>query len=181
VPQAARVQAGPDRLLGVADEVPVLPLSSVRMSRLPLPAAAGPPSATVAVALAVAVLGLVAAGCSNSGGHPAAIATASTPRSSAPCKLDRAQRRAVARALADIRRLRRIQAPMHTFSQHGAPTQNMVTGKLMLDLGSANLPLNVYAHLLHLGKAAVSLCGDCSGRARGGRALLGEPGEKHCG
>ena len=146
------------------------------MSGFPFPAAAEPQSATGALVLAVAVLGLVAAGCSNGGGHPAAIATASTPKRSAPCKLDRAQRRAVARALADIRRLRRIQAPMQTFSQHGAPTQNAVTGKLMLDLGSAKLPLNVFAHLLHLGKAAVSLCGDCSVGLEGDEPVLGNRG-----
>jgi len=138
-------------------------------------------SATGALALAVAVLGLVAAGCSNSSGHPAGIATASTPRSPAPCKLDRAQRRAVARALADIRRLRRIQGPMHTFSQHGAPAQNTVTGKLMLDLGSAKLPPNVFAHLLHLAKAAVSLCGDCSQGLEADEPFLGNRGEKRCG
>jgi hypothetical protein len=146
------------------------------MSRFPFPAAGDAPSATGALALGVAVLGLVAAGCSNSGGHPAAIATGSAPRSSAPCKLDRVQRRGVVRALADIRHLRRIQAPMHTFSQHGAPTQNAVTGKLMLDLGSAKLPLNVYAHLLHLGKAAVSLCGDCSVGLEGDEPVLGNRG-----
>jgi hypothetical protein len=117
----------------------------------------------------------VAAGCSNSGGHPAAIATASTP-SSSTCKLDRAQRRAVARALADIRRLRRIQAPLHAFSERGAPTQNAVTGKLMLDLGSAKLPLNVYAHLLHLAKSAVSLCGDCSQGLEADEPFLGNRG-----
>jgi hypothetical protein len=146
------------------------------MPRFHLPAAGDAPSVTGALALAVAVLALVAAGCSNSGGHPAAIATAGAPRSSAPCKLDRVQHRAVARALADIRRLRRIQAPIQTFSQHGAPTQNAVTGKLMLDLGSANLPLNVYAHLLHLGKAAVSLCGDCSVGLEGEEPVLGNRG-----
>jgi hypothetical protein len=138
-------------------------------------------SATGGLALVVAVLASVAAGCSNSRGHPAATATASTPRNSAPCKLDRAQRRAVARALADIRRLRRIQAPMHTFSQHGAPAQNAVTGKLMLDLGSANLPPNVFAHLLHLAKAAVSLCGDCSQGLEADEPFLGNRGEKRCG
>jgi hypothetical protein len=146
------------------------------MSRFPLPAAGDAPSATGALALAVAVFAFVAAGCSNSGAHPAATATASAPRSSAPCKLDRVQRRAVARALVDIRRLRRIQAPMHTFSQHGAPTQNAETGKLMLDLGSANLPLNVYAHLLHLAKAAVSLCGDCSVGLESDEPFLGNRG-----
>jgi hypothetical protein len=152
------------------------------MSRLPAgsPAAAGPLSATGAFALAVAVFAFVAAGCSNSGGHAAATATkttsASTPRSSAPCKLDKAQRRAVARARADIRRLRRIQAPMQTFSQHGAPNQNAVTGKLMLDLGSANLPLNVFARLLYLGKVAVSLCGDCSVGLEGEEPVLANQG-----
>jgi hypothetical protein len=151
------------------------------MSGFPLPAAVDLRSAMGALALAVAVLGLVAAGCGNSGGHPAAIATASTPRSSAPCKLDRAQRRAVARALADIRRLRRIQAPMHTFSQHGAPAQNAVTGKLMLDLGSANLPPSVFAHLLHLAKAAASLCGDCSQGLEADEPFLGNRGKKRCG
>ena len=146
------------------------------MSRFALRAGAGPPLATGAVALAVAVLGLVTAGCGNGGGHRAATATASTSKSSASCKLDRAQRRGVARALADIRRLRRIEAPMHGFSQHGAPTQNAVTGKLMLDLGSAHLPLNVYAHLLHLGKAAVRLCGDCSVGLEGDEPFLGNRG-----
>ena len=95
------------------------------------------------ITLAVAALGLVAAGCSNGQGHPAAISTASAPKRSAPCKLNTTQRRAVALALADIKRLRRIQAPMQTFSQRGAPGQNEVTGKLMLDLGTAKLPLNV--------------------------------------
>jgi hypothetical protein len=153
-----------------------LPLSSVGMSRFPLPRAGYPPAATGALVLALAVLALLAAGCGNGGGHPAATATAGTPSSSAPCKLDRAQRRAVARALVDIRRLRRIQAPMHTFSQHGAPNQNAVTGKLMLDLGSAKLPLNVFAHLLHLGKAAVTLCGDCSVGLEGEEPVLGNRG-----
>lgn len=126
--------------------------------------------------LAVAALALVAAGCSGSREHQAATATAGTPSGSAPCKLDRVQRRAVARALADIRILRRIQAPMHTFSQHGAPAQNTVTGRLMLDLGSAHLPLNVYARLIHLGKAAVNLCGDCSVGLEGDEPVLGNRG-----
>jgi hypothetical protein len=147
------------------------------MSRLRLPAAGDPPSAAGGLVLAVAVLVLAAAGCDHSNGHPAAPATAGTPRSSAPCKLDRAQRRAVARALADIRRLRRIQAPMQTFSQHGAPTQNVVTGKFLLDVGSANLPLNVFGYLLHLAKTAVSLCGDCSRGLEADEPFLGNRGE----
>lgn len=151
------------------------------MSRFRLPAAGDAPSATGALALAVAVLGLVAAGCSNSGGHPTAIATVSTPSSPAPCRLDRAQRRGVARALADIRRLQRIEAPIQTFSQHGAPTQNIVTGKFLLDLGSAHLPLNVYADLLHRAKAAVRLCGDCSQGLEAAEPVLGARAHKRCG
>ena len=65
---------------------------------------------------------------------------------------------------------------MHTFSQHGAPTQNAVTGKLMLDLGSAKLPLNLHAHLLHLAKSAVSLCGDCSQGLEADEPFLGNRG-----
>jgi hypothetical protein len=64
-------------------------------------------------------------------------------------------------------------APMQTFSQHGAPTQNVVTGKFMLDLGSTHLPLNVFAHLLHLAKAAVRLCGDCSQGLEADEPFLG--------
>jgi hypothetical protein len=131
-------------------------------------------------ALAVAVLALVTGGCGNSGGHRAATSTASAPRSSAPCKLDKAQRRAVARALADIRRLRRIQAPIQTFSRRGAPGQNELTGKLMLDLGSTHLPLNVFSHLIHLGKTAASLCGDCTSGLEADEPVLGNrPGTTH--
>jgi hypothetical protein len=140
-----------------------LPLSSIRMAQFPLPAAGYPPTARAgALALAVAALGLAASGCGHSAGHPAATATAGTARSSVPCKLDRAQRRTVARALADIRRLRRIQAPVQAFSQNGAPGQNQVTGKFLVDLGSTRLPRNVFSRLLHLAKGAVTLCGDCS-------------------
>ena len=146
------------------------------MSGFPVPTAGDSRWAMGTLALAVAVLALLAAGCSNSGEHHAATATASAPRKSVPCKLGKTQRRAVALALADIRRLRRIQAPMQTFSQHGAPNQNAVTGKLMLDIGSANLPLNVFAHLLHLGKAAVRLCGDCSVGLEGDEPVLGNRG-----
>jgi hypothetical protein len=145
----------------------------MRVSRLPSPAAG-------ALALAVAVLALVSAACSNGGGHSAATPTARSRGRVAPCKLDRAQKRAVARALADIRRLRRIQAPMHTFSERGAPTQNAVTGKLMLDLGSTHLPPDVFAHLLHLGKTAVSLCGDCTKGLEGDEPFLNNREEKRC-
>ena len=141
------------------------------MSRFPL----------AAVALAVTVLALVAAGCGSSGGHPAANATPGTPRSSAPCKLNSAQHRAVARALADIRRLRRIQARMRTFSQHGAQHQEALTGKFLLDLGSGHLPLNVFADLLHRAKAAVRLCGDCSTGLETEEPVLGNRGRNAAG
>jgi hypothetical protein len=88
-----------------------------------------------ALPLAVVALGLATAGCSSSGGHPAAGSTAGAAKTPAPCKLTRAQRRTVARALPDIRRLRRIQAPKRTFSEHGAPHQNEMTGTFMMDLG----------------------------------------------
>jgi hypothetical protein len=149
------------------------------MLRFPVTAAG--PAVIGALALAVAVLALLAAGCGDGGGHPAARATAGTPKGPAPCKLDRAQHRAIARALADIRRLRRIQAPMQAFSERGAPTQNEVTGKFMLDLGSTKLPLNVYSHLLHLAKAAVRLCGDCSNGLEAEEPFLGNRAHKRCG
>ena len=128
---------------------------------------------TGALALAVAILGLVAAGCGNGGGHSAATAVVTTPRSSTPCKLNRAQRHTVARSLADIRRLRRIQAPMRTFSQRGAPNQEVMTGKFLLDLSTTHLPLNVFAHLLHLAKTAVGLCGACSQGLEADEPFLG--------
>ena len=134
-----------------------------------------------ALALAVALLGLVTAGCGNSGAHRAATATASTPRSSAPCKLDKAQRHSVALALADIQRLRRIQAPMHTFSQHGAPTQEALTGRFLLDLGSVDLPTNVFSDLIHRAKAAVSLCGDCSNGLETEEPFFGNRERTPCG
>jgi hypothetical protein len=150
------------------------------MSQFPVPAGGGALSGTGALALAAAVLGLVAAGCGNSSGHAAATATVSTPRRSAPCKLNRAQRRTVALALADIRRLRRIQAPMRTFSQRGAPNQEVLTGKFEMDLGSTHLPLNVFSHLLHLAKTAVSLCGDCGNALEADEPVLGNrPGTTH--
>jgi len=132
-----------------------------------------------ALALAVAVLGLVAAGCSNGGGHPAATAAATSPRSPGPCKLDGAQRRTVTRAVADIRRLRRIEATMQTFSQRGAPNQERLTGKFLLDLGSTKLPVNVFSRLLHEAKAAVRLCGDCSTGLETEEPVLGNRGLSH--
>ena len=133
----------------------------------------------------VAALSILAAGCGASGGHRAATATttADAQRSSAaPCKLNRAQRRAVARASADIRRLRRIQAPLHTYSQQGTPAQQTVTGKFLLDLGSAKLPVDLRAHLLHLAKASVGLCGSCfQGLESMEPVMSTRLGEKRCG
>jgi hypothetical protein len=139
-------------------------------------------SSSAALALAFAVLGLFAAGCGNGGGHPAATPTVGTPRSSAPCKLNKRQRRAVARALADIRRLRRIQAPVQKFSDRGAPGQEVLTGKFEMDLGSSHLPLDVFSHLLHLAKTATSLCGACSQALESEEPFLGNrTGTAHAG
>ena len=138
-------------------------------------------SATGAFALAVAVPGLVAAGCSNTGGHRAATPTAITSTSSGSCKLDKAQRRGVARARADIRSLQRIEARTQTFSVRGAPGQEQLTGKVILDLGSAHLPLNVYSSLLHRAKAAVRLCGDCSTGLETVEPVLGTRAHQRCG
>jgi hypothetical protein len=151
------------------------------VSRVSSPAIGDSPWAAAA-ALAVAAVALVAAGC-GSGGRRAATPTTDTvtPRRSAPCKLDRAQRRGEARALADIRRLRRIEAPVQTFSQRGAPTQNMLTGKFLLDVGSAHLPLDEYARLIHLAKAAVRLCGDCSLGLEAAEPVLGTRAHGRCG
>jgi hypothetical protein len=128
---------------------------------------------TRAFALAAAVLGLVAAGCGNSGGHAALTATDSTATTAGPCKLGRAQHRTVALALADIRRLRRIQAPMQRFSQRGAPGQEVLTGKFEMDVGSTHLPLDEFSHLLHLAKRATSLCGDCGNALEADEPVLG--------
>jgi hypothetical protein len=136
---------------------------------------------TGALALAVAALALLAAGCGGSGPHHVATATAGTPRSSAACKLDRAQRRGRVRAVADIRRLQRIEARMQTFSERGAPGQEQLTGKVILELGSAHLPLNVYSSLLHRAKAAVRLCGDCSTGLETVEPVLGTRAHQRCG
>jgi hypothetical protein len=127
-----------------------------------------------ALAIAIAALALASAGCGNGGGH-----TAATP--AAPCKLDAAQRRAVARARADIRRLRRIEEPMKTYSERGAPNQDVVTGQFMVDLGSTKLPLDVFSRLLHQAKAAVRLCGDCSRGLEAEEPFLGTRAHKRCG
>ena len=130
--------------------------------------------------LAVGLLGLVAAGCGNGGEHRGATPMVGTSGSVA-CKLDRAQRRGVARARADIRRLKRIEARMQTFSERGAPGQEQLTGKVILELGSAHLPLNVYSSLIHRTKAAVRLCGDCSTGLETVEPVLGTRTHPLCG
>ena len=99
-----------------------------------------------ALAAGIAALALAAAGCNSGGGHPAAVSTAGTPARSAPCTLDKAQRRTIARSLADIRRLRRIQGPLQRSRSREAPNENTVTGKFLLDLGATKLPLDVRSH-----------------------------------
>jgi hypothetical protein len=133
----------------------------------------------VLTATVVVVLAFIAAGCGSSGPHHAAAAAATTSRSSAPCKLTGAQRRGVARAVADIRRLQRIEASMQTFSERGAPHQEQLTGKFLLDLGSAHLPVNEFSRLLHQAKAAVRLCGDCSTGLETEEPVLGNRGLNH--
>ncbi len=134
------------------------------MSRFPAPAAA----------LAVTVLAFVAAGCSSGGSGPSATtATTGEPSGSAACKLTPAQRRTVALARSDIRRLRRIEAPVQSFSQQGAPHEEQVTGKFLLDLGSSKLPVNVFSRLLHQAKVATRLCGDCGSSLETEEPVLG--------
>jgi hypothetical protein len=130
-------------------------------------------------ALGVAVLAAVAAGCGGSGSRHA---VAPAPPAPAPktCKLTAAQHRAVARSRLDIRRLRQIQKPLHTFTQHGTPAQQAVTSKFLLDSG--NLPVNVRAHLLHLAKASVGLCGLCFGALEAEEPVVsGRLGRNPCG
>jgi hypothetical protein len=133
------------------------------MSRFPAPAAV----------LAVVALAFVATGCSSGGGHSAATPATVKPASSRPCKLTPAQHRTVALALADIRRLRRIQAPVQSFSRQGAPHEEQATGKFLLDLGSSKLPVSVFSRLLHLAKVATRLCGDCGSSLETEEPVLG--------
>jgi hypothetical protein len=138
-----------------------LPLGSIGMSRF-LPAA-----------VAVAILAAFASGCSSGDGHSAASSTAATASSSAACKLTAAQHHTVALARADIRHLQRIQAPVQSFSQRGAPGQEQATGQFLLDLGSTKLPVNVFSRLLHQAKVATRLCGDCGSSLETEEPVLG--------
>ena len=78
-----------------------------------------------------------------------------------PCRLTKAQRRSITSAEADIRRLKKIQAPLHTYTEMGTPAQERVTGQFLLDMGRAELPINERARLIRLAKGAVGLCGQC--------------------
>jgi hypothetical protein len=129
--------------------------------------------ARLPVALCVFGLALLAAGCSSGSRHTTSAAAPTT------CKLTTAQRRTIALARADIRRLRRIQAPVQTFSERGVPGQVTVTGKFMVDLGSTKLPINVFSHLLHQAKTAASLCGDCGKALESEEPVLGNRGIGH--
>jgi hypothetical protein len=90
--------------------------------------------------------------------HNAHNAAAPAPKA---CHLSAAQRDGIARARADIRRLRRIEAPLHTFSERGTPAQEQVTGQFLTDLTRVKLPIDTRATLIHKAKAAVGLCGLC--------------------
>lgn len=70
---------------------------------------------------------------------------------------------------------------MQTFSERGAPGQEQLTGKVILELGAAHLPLNVYSSLIHRTKAAVRLCGDCSTGLETVEPVLGTRAHKRCG
>ena len=133
----------------------------------------------MALALAAA-----AAGCGGGGNHRAATTTTTTSTTAAlkPCRLTTGQRRAVAQVHADIRRLRRIQAPLHKFSEMGTPAQERVTNKVLLDLGGAKLPINLRSSLLAEAKSAVGLCGLCfSGLESAEPVLAGRLGQARCG
>jgi hypothetical protein len=127
------------------------------------------------VAAVLVVACAIAAGCGGSS-HNAA------PPAPKPCVLTPAQKRGVAAAQADIRLLKQIQKPLHKFSDQGTPAQERVTGKFLADLGRVELPIDTRAHLIHLAKAAVGLCGLCfQGLEAEEPALAGRLGKPACG
>jgi hypothetical protein len=141
-------------------------------------------SIRLAAGLSVAALAFLAAGCGGGGSRHALPTTTSTTTSRpiGPCKLDARQRRTVALALSDIRRLRKIQEPLQKFSDRGTPAQEKGTGKFLLDVSSVKLPVNVRAHLLHLAKSSVGLCGLCFTAIESEEPVLATRlGEKRCG
>lgn len=77
--------------------------------------------------------------------------------------------------------MRRLDARLQTYTQHGAPNENVVTGKLMMVLGIAHLPPNVFSRLLHEGKDAARLCGDCFQGLEADEPFLNNRDQKRCG
>ena len=117
---------------------------------------------------------VLAAGCGGGTRKAAAPATKA-------CQLSAAQKDAITRARADIRRLRRIQAPLHTFSQRGTPAQERMTGQFLTDLTRVKLPIDTRATLIHKAKAAVGLCGLCfHGLEAEEPVVSGRLGEARC-
>ena len=88
----------------------------------------------------------------------------------------------MAQVHADIERLRRIQEPLHKFSEMGTPAQEQVTGKVLLDLGRVKLPINVRSRLLAQAKSVTGLCGQCfQGLEAAEPVLAGRLGDSRCG
>ncbi len=128
---------------------------------------------------------VTAAGC-GAARHAAPATTTSRSTTASrpvkPCKLDAAQRRAVRLSLRDIRKLRQIQVPLHHFTERGTPAQEAETGRFLADMSAGKLPIKLRAHLLHLAKDAVVLCGLCfDGLESEEPVLAGRMGEKRCG
>jgi hypothetical protein len=134
---------------------------------------------TVIVRLLILVtLAMAVAACGSTKEHAKPKASAALPA----CKLTSAQRHAIALSEADIRRLRKIQEPLTKFSDQGTPAQERVTGKFLMDMGSARLPINERARLLRLAKSAVGLCGQCfQGLEAEEPVLSGRLGQARCG
>src|ERR1044072_1447671 len=129
-------------------------------------------------ALILVTLALAVAACGASKEQAKPKASGALPA----CKLTPAQRRAIALSEADIRRLHKIQEPLTKFSDQGTPAQERVTGKFLMDMGRARLPINERARLLRLAKGAVGLCGQCfQGLESAEPVVSGRLGDKRCG
>ena len=144
--------------------------------------------------LALLIAALTVAGCGAARHAAPATTTTRTTTTShpvGPCKLDAGQRRAVLLALRDIRKLRKIQAPLHRFSELPPVALDPDDGghahrdveHFLADMTSAKkLPVNVRAHLLHLAKNATGLCGLCfQGLEAEEPVLATRAGEGRCG
>jgi hypothetical protein len=137
----------------------------------------------VLMGLCAVSLAAAAAGCGGGAArHATPAATTATTEGLKPCRLTAPQRRAVAQVHADIERLRRIQEPLHKFSEMGTPAQEQVTGKVLLDLGRVKLPINVRSRLLAQAKSVTGLCGQCfQGLEAAEPVLAGRLGDSRCG